>query len=232
MALLGVEGTDDTFKLPTRVHRVIEVIAESKRPSLPDDVRAIVDRLRSKPAHFTFTTGQQIVLGEWDFRRWVTESLDTVSEIDAMVAAIPAMLDGQFATLAQWALRFRISRPINLMNLAMDCASYGTAGRLARIRSESSMVVLGDVINFPLPDACDVPGLPRLPDQFRTPLQSNVRALLVSGTFDGRTPPQNAADVSIGLPRARSLVIEGASHGLFREQKALEHVLAFFRQNE
>ena len=232
MALLGVEGADDTFKLPSRVNRVLEIIAEAKRASLPDDVRRIVGRLRSEPARFTFSTGQEIVLGEWDVRRWVAESLDSVSEIDTMIAAIPAMLDGQFATLAQWALRYRLSRPINLMNLAMDCASYATPGRLEKIRSESSTVVLGDVMNFPLPDVCEVPGLPRLPEQFRAPLRSNVRALLVSGTFDGRTPPQNSADVLSRLPRARSLVIDGASHGLFREPQALQDVLALFREKE
>ena len=232
MALLGVEGPDDTFKLPTRVHRVLEVISEARRPSLPDDVRELVGRLSSEPARFTFSTGQEIVLGEWDLRRWVAESLDAISEIDTMLAAIPAMLDGQFAALAQWALRYRISRPINLMNLAMDCASYASEARLARIRSESPTVVLGDVINFPLPDVCEMPGLPRLPDQFRAPLQSNVRALLVSGTFDGRTPPQNATDVLTGLPRGRSLAIDGASHGLFREPMVLQSVLAFFREKE
>ena len=47
-------------------------------------------------------------------------------------------------------------------------------------------------MNYPLPAVCDVPGLPRLPDDFRAPVVSAVPTLLVAGTFDGRTPPPNA----------------------------------------
>ena len=85
-------------------------------------------------------------------------------------------------------------------------------------------------MDFPRPALCDVPGLPRLPDDFRAPITSDVRALLVSGTFDGRTPPPNAEVVARGLPDARLLVIDGASHGLFGERAVLEAMLAFFRE--
>lgn len=230
MALLGVEGPDDTFKLPSRADTVLAAIARARRPALLGDVSALRARLVAEPARYTFPTGQTIVLGEWDLQRWIAESLDTGQEIDAMLEAIPALLDGRFAALAQWALRWRAPRPLNLMNLAMDCASYATPGRLARIEREARTALLGDAMNFPLPGICAVDGLPRLNDAYRAPVASEVPALLVSGTFDGRTPVQNAVGLARGFPRARMLVVDGASHGLFREARVLEAVLAFFRE--
>ena len=230
MALVGVEGPNDTFKLPARVDSVLMTIAAARRPTLRDDIRTLGARLSAAPVAFTLSDGQVVQLGEWELQRWVAESLDEVREIDAMVAAIPAMLDGQFAALGAWALRYRFPRPLNLMNLAMDCASYASAERLTQIRRDGPSALLGNAINFPLPDLCDVPGLPRLPDESRAPLLVDVPALLISGTFDGRTPVANAVDVARSFPRARTLVVEGASHGLFREAVVMKSILSFFRE--
>jgi pimeloyl-ACP methyl ester carboxylesterase len=147
-----------------------------------------------------------------------------------MVSAVPALLDGDYSALGRWALGHRIPKPLNLMNLAMDCASYASPGRLARIRSQAKTATLGDAINFPLPALCDLPGLPRLPAAYRAAVESRVPTLLISGTFDGRTPVQNAVDAARHLPNAESLVIDGASHALFREPETMPKILAFFRR--
>jgi pimeloyl-ACP methyl ester carboxylesterase len=229
MVLAGVEGLDDTFKLPARVDSVLAVIAREKRPSLLEDLRTLRSRLSAQPAHYTFPTGQVIVVGEWDLRRWASEALDAVPQINAMVAAVPAMLAGNFAALGQWALGYRLPKPLGLMNLAMDCASYASPDRLARIAREAQSTTLGDAILFPLPDICQTPGLPRLSDAYRQPLKSDHAVLLISGTFDGRTPVQNAAIVASDLPRSKTMVIEGASHGLFREQSVSAAAVLFLR---
>ena len=230
MALAGVEGLDDTLKLPSRVDDVLRRIAAARRPSLIDDISRLRARLAAEPASFAFPTGQVIVVGEWDLQRWIAESLDAVPEIDRMVSAVPALLDGDYSTLGRWALGYRMPRPVNLMNLAMDCASYASRERLARIQAEAETAILGDAINFPLPDLCDLPGLPRLPAAYRAAVESRVPTLLISGTFDGRTPVQNAVDAARHLPNAESLVIDGASHGLFREPETMQKILAFFRR--
>lgn len=229
MVLAGVEGPDDTIKLPSRVDEVLATIARARRPTLVDDVRTLRDRLAAQPTRHELALGQTIVLGAWDVQRWVAESLDTVQEIDAMLAAIPALLDGRHDALARWAVRARAPRPLNLMNLAMDCASYASPARLARVERERASALLGDAMSFPLPALCAAPGLPRLGDDFRRPARSDAPALLVSGTFDGRTPPPNAEEAARVLPNARTLVVEGASHGLFREASVNAAMLEFFR---
>lgn len=230
MVLAGVEGLDDTFKLPSRVDAVLDAIAKSKRPTLVADLRTLRSRLKTEPARFTFPAGQVLALGEWDLQRWVSESLDAVPKTDAMLAGVAAMLDGNYTALGSWALGYRVPKPLGLMHLAMDCASYATAGRLKQIADEARTSVLGNAINFPFPGICDVPGVPRLPDSYRGVFTAPVPSLLVSGTFDGRTPPQNAIDAARNLPNARQLVIDGASHGLFREAKVNEAMLQFFRE--
>ena len=230
MALLGVEGPDDTFKLPSRVDAVVDEIARARRASLADDLRGLAARLDTAPVTHAFPTRQAIVLGGWDLRRWVAGSLDTRREIDALVAAVPAMRDGRFDALAAATLRARLAAPLGLMNVAMDCASYASVERLARIEREAGASLVGRAMDFPRPMLCEGPGLPRLPDAHRAAVRSDVPALLVSGTFDGRTPVANARDVARHLPNARLLVVDGAAHDLFGAPGVMEAVLAFLRE--
>jgi pimeloyl-ACP methyl ester carboxylesterase len=227
MVLAGVEGPDHTVKDPARVEAVLAVIAASHRATLLEDLRLLAERLARQPARVQAPDGRTIVVGDWDLRRWVSESLDLVPEIEAMLAAVPRMLEGEFRVLARWAAANRAPRPLNLMNLAMDCASHASAARLTRIADAAAQSVLGDAMSFPLPDLCDVPGLPRLPDAFRSAVRSEVPALLVSGTWDGRTPPANAREVAAGMPNARVLVIEQASHSLMGHPEVTRRALAF-----
>ncbi|MES2176862.1 MAG: alpha/beta fold hydrolase [Gemmatimonadota bacterium] len=230
MMLVGVEGPDDTFKLPSRVDDVLGEIGKVIRPTLVEEVRSLHALMSAGPVRYTFPTGQVIVLGGWDLQRWVSESMDEAPKIKAMTAAVSLMLAGDFTSLAQWAVVYRRARPLQLMHLAMDCASYASSERLQRIAREAQKSVLGDAINFPLPGVCDVPGLPRLSDSYRESVTSPVSALLVAGTWDGRTPVQNAIDVGRTLSRSRMLIVNRASHALFREPEVNAALLEFFKK--
>jgi pimeloyl-ACP methyl ester carboxylesterase len=227
MALLGVEGPDDTLKLPARVDAVLAEI-DKANPGLIQRLRTHITKLTEQPWTKVLPNGQAVTVGAWDLQRRVADALDTVSEIDAVTAALAQMADGDYSDLVRWAIPFRAPRPINVMTLAMDCASYGSPARLAAIQSEAETALLGSAINVPMPDICDTPGLPRLAETFRAPLSSTIPTLFVSGTFDGRTPPANAESLAKGFTRAELLVIPGASHGLFREPDALGALIRFF----
>jgi pimeloyl-ACP methyl ester carboxylesterase len=227
MALLGVEGPDDTLKLPTRVEEVLFEI-DKARPGFLERLRAHLEALSDKPWSKTLPNGQAVTVGAWDLKRRVADALDTVPEIDALATALAQMSEGDYSDLVRWTIPFRAARPINVMNIAMDCASYGSDARLAAVRAEAPGTLLGDAINVPLPDVCDTSGLPRLPDAFRAPMSSAVSTLFVAGTFDGRTPPANAESLAGGFSRSELLVIPGASHSLFREADALATVVRFF----
>jgi len=230
MVLLGVEGPDDTVKLPIRVDETLRRI-DAAHPGLVASIRTLLERLRREPWTKTLPNGQAVTVGPWDLQRRVADSLDTLPKIDALGPALAGMQDGDYSDLIRWTIPFRLPKPLNMMNLAMDCASFASAERLALVREQAPAALLGDAMNFPLPGVCDVPGLPRLADTFRTPVVSAVPALLVAGTFDGRTPPANAEAVAKGLAHATVLIIPGASHSLFREAAAMAAAVDFLRQS-
>jgi pimeloyl-ACP methyl ester carboxylesterase len=228
MALFGVEGPDHTLKLPANVDAVVAEIA-GVHSELPAAIQTLRSRLRERPWSKTLPNGQQVVVGEWDLQRRIAESLDTTSEIAALVAALPAMLAGDYSDLVRWTIPYRLARPLNVMNLAMDCASFASRRRLDAIAAQQGSSLLGSAMNFPLPGICDVPGLPRLPDTFRETLTSRVPTLLVSGTWDGRTPPVNAAEVALTMSGAQQVTIPNASHSLFQEPAAMDALRRLLR---
>jgi pimeloyl-ACP methyl ester carboxylesterase len=194
MALLGVEGPDDTLKLPTRLDAVLAEIEKAK-PGLVHLLRAHIEKLTGNAWTKTLPNGQAVTVGAWDLKRRVADALDTVAEIEALPTALAQMANGDYSDLVRWTIPFRAVRPLNVMKIAMDCASYGSPARLSAIRAEAMTSLLGNAINVPLPDVCDTPGLPRLPETFRAPISSTIPTLFVSGTFDGRTPPANGRAV-------------------------------------
>lgn len=228
--LVGVEGPDDTFKLPARVDSVLGTIAAGRSPSLLQDLRTLRDQLTASPARFTFPGGQIIVLGAWDLQRWVAGALGSRRDINAMLEGVARMKDGDYGALARWTLRQRFPPPLNLMHVAMDCASAASAERMARIRRETPGALLGNVLNFPASGLCDLPGLPKLPDGFRAPLVTDAPVLLIAGTFDGRTPVQNARELARTMPEASILVVDGASHDLFGEPAVMSATVRFLRE--
>jgi hypothetical protein len=118
------------------------------------------------------------------------------------------------------------------MSIAMDCASGISSARRQRIVEEAKGTLLGDAINAPFPEICAGLGVPDAGDAFRTPLASNVPALLISGTLDGRTRPRQADELRLTMPNAEHLVIEGAGHSdplFLATPKIVEAMKAFLR---
>lgn len=229
MALLGVEGPDDTLKLPSRVDAVLREI-DSAHPRFVESIQTLRARIRERPWTRALPNGVSVTVGEWDLQRWIAESLDTTREIAALPPSLGRMMADDYSDLVRWAISFRAARPLNLMNVATDCASFATRARLETVAAQEPSSLLGAAMNFPLPDICDVEGLPRLSDAFRAPLTSPVRTLLISGTWDGRTPPVNAEAVAATMPAARLVTIPKASHGLFQEPAAREALRLFLRR--
>ena len=56
----------------------------------------------------------------------------------------------------------------------MDCASWGSAARLEQIEHEANDTLLGAAIDFPFPCLCRVDGMPRLGDDFRAPVETEI----------------------------------------------------------
>lgn len=120
------------------------------------------------------------------------------------------------------------------MSYAMDCASGATEGRNRQIAAEAPATLLGDTINFPFPGICTAWEVPDLGDGFRAPLVTEVPALFISGTLDGRTPVANAEEVRRGFRNSSHLVIEGAGHSdpLFLSSPDIAKAMLAFLQGK
>jgi pimeloyl-ACP methyl ester carboxylesterase len=113
---------------------------------------------------------------------------------------------------------------------AMDLASGATAARLALTRKEAETSLLGDALNFPMPHVMGVRPQIDLGDQFRAPFRSDIPALFISATLDGRTYPDEAAEEIKGFSNKRRLIVENGGHNIYEADKRVaDAVVAFFR---
>ena len=237
--LAGTEGPDDTFKLPSNIQgnleRLSALVAQDpvyaeKMPDFAGAVKKVLDDLDRNPRTVNLLPGITVTVGKWDLQKALSSPMGSRSGLQEAPSRIYAMTHGEFFGLARWAFRFRQPGSRSAMSIVMDCASYGSAGRLAQIRDEDGRTLLGAAIDYPFPCLCEVEGMPRLPDEFRSPVHTDVPALFISGTLDGRTPVSNAEEIARGFTNNQHLVIRDASHGgdLFTSTpKILESVRTF-----
>ncbi|WOI54454.1 alpha/beta hydrolase [Parvularcula sp. LCG005] len=102
-----------------------------------------------------------------------------------------------------------------LMSTMMDVASGISEDRLALVTGEARDALLGDALNFPMPQLNrTVDGLD-LGDEFRKGPVSDVPTLLLTGTLDGRTYPDGQAEAVAGLSHVTQIMVVNAGHNLF-----------------
>jgi pimeloyl-ACP methyl ester carboxylesterase len=54
----------------------------------------------------------------------------------------------------------------------------------------------------------------KVPEDYYTPVRSNVPTLILSGGIDPATPPRHAERIAAGLPNARHFVAPQLGHGV------------------
>ncbi|MCZ6656466.1 MAG: alpha/beta hydrolase [Gammaproteobacteria bacterium] len=232
MILHGIEGLDDTLKLPSDVDAAIDHLTQLADSDLAADIAQVLAGLEAAPVTVALEDEPPVTIGVYDAQLFLALRLRSGSTRSTIPRAVARMLEGDFEQVARFSLNVRQGRRDSLMALAMDCASGASTARIERVSVESATSLLGDVINHPFPDICASVPHTDLGSGFREPLTSAVPALLISGTQDGRTPVSNAERVLQGLPNGQHLIIDGAGHGdeLFvSSPDILRAMLAFLR---
>lgn len=243
--LAHVEGPNDTFKLPSTGQAILAALdrraAEDTRfaeamPSLLGTLQQLLAQLGKEPARTAVPQRGgapiEIVLGPYDLA-WVVA--DTLGDSRGQ-AFLPALLEGasrgDWSAVGHFALRLRRIDAQNGMGLLMDCASYASGERRARIEAEAKdpKNLLGDALNAPFHlGFCAATDVPPLPESFRAPFRCDVPVLFVSGELDARTPPKNAEALRAHFPRSAHLVLTNTAHdGREREEaEVLERLHRF-----
>ncbi len=115
---------------------------------------------------------------------------------------------------------------------AMDLASGISPARLAQVRREAKTAVLGDAMNFPMPQlAGAIPGVD-LGESFRAPIRCDNPALLIAGTLDGRTVLAEQDEVAVQFRRKARVLVENAGHNVFEAHPDVQGLLVQFFRGE
>jgi pimeloyl-ACP methyl ester carboxylesterase len=139
---------------------------------------------------------------------------------------------GQTDVLKPFIGEFANSLGIAGMPEATDLASGISPARLALVRREAKTAVLGEALNFPMPQLLGaVPGVD-LGETFRAPLRIDHPALLVAGTLDGRTPMSEQDEVAAQFRRKSRVIVENAGHNVFEAHPDVQDLLVRFFRGE
>lgn len=115
-----------------------------------------------------------------------------------------------------------------MMTLVMDASSGATRERDAQIAREAKTALLGNVMNFLLPEIGEVFGNPDLGDGFRSPIRTNAPTLFISGSLDNNTPPFQADEVRREFKQSVHLVVENAGHESMLDQPQIRQAIVDF----
>jgi len=221
--LAGVEGPDQTWKLPSAIETHFAEVARAEgtpeeAPDLLTLLREVTARLDREPVPVDVVEEDgdtvRVVVGGVDLRlanRYFLGGLDNIRNLPAIYQA---MAEGDFSLLGRLSLQLRQVSVETAMYYCMDCASGASAARLARIEAESALPLslTGAALNFPFPGICDAWPARDLGETFRGPLVSDVPVLFLSGTLDGQTPVSNVSELLPGFRRGSHLIVENATH--------------------
>ncbi len=244
--LAGIEGPDDTYKMPAHQQALLEAIAQraaatpaiqQRMPDLLETLGALLAELEARPKRVELVhpmTGAKgvVAVGKLDLQVAVAQMLEGPDTFSTLPNLLWRLERGDWTALALQAVRLRVGEVPKAMGLAMDCASGVTDARRRRIAEQAPRTLLGDAINLPFPGICTAVEVPDLGDAFRAPLQTALPVLMISGTLDGRTPPAQAQELARGIPNSVQLVIEGAGHSdplFLSSPKILEAMQSFMR---
>jgi pimeloyl-ACP methyl ester carboxylesterase len=246
--LAGVEGTDDTLKLPQNTEKLLieldrHLQADSKlSKTIPDFIRLmkkVHERLEAKPVIVEVTDPKtkkkiNVTIGKFDLQFLFSAFSGNTGALSIMPGLYGAMERGDFSFVAGQMVKYRQDIPTSLMSVAMDCASGVSDRRSAQIQKEKQTTIFGDAINAPFPEICREINNAELGNDFRKPVQSKVPVLFISGTLDGRTPVSNADLVIKGFQNGKHLIIDGAGHSdpLFLSSPQIEETMKKFMKRE
>lgn len=242
MALTGVEGLDQTVKLPSetdayfaRLQAAIdrEPAAKGAYPDIKALIRGVHAKLDAAPVMLSVQTkaGAAPMLLTSEVMQRVASAMIADPQSAAQLLMLYLAVDAGFTDpLAQLLGRFvtpGAPESFRLMPLAMDVASGVGAERLARIEREAETALLGDALNYPMPQLNGALGLD-LGDEFRKRPKSAIPTLVLTGTLDGRTYPAEQSDAVAGLRNVTKITVENAGHNLFMLSPEITETIARF----
>jgi pimeloyl-ACP methyl ester carboxylesterase len=234
----GVEGPDDTLKLPHTIDTQLAKLSQLATGSdaLVKQYERIIKKLDAAPILVKLKDGVEVKVSGFGFERILLRDIGDSNDFVIFPTLFREVEAGDTTTLAQYVeKRYRpmaSGNGIPLMAVVMDCASGASPERLAAITRQMKTTRFPHV-NYPNPDICKSFGARDAGEEFRAPLVSDVPTLFISGTLDSNAPPQQAETVRWGFANGRHLIVINAGHeDTLSSREVGQAVIAFLHGSE
>lgn len=222
--LIGVEGPDDTYKLPLTMDQSFENIARlaaadpnvSAIGNLWDLRERVRSKLAAKPLPVRIQAGPltfSVPVGAHALDLVLRADIGDATDIPVFPRLLKSIDEGNEKLLG-WFVEKRITAAyaVSGMSMMMDSSSGASSARLQRIQKETKESRFGDAANFPYPDIAQLwPVTPLEPD-FRSPVVSGAPTLFLAGDLDWNTPPAQAEAVARGFSNGTVITVRNAGH--------------------
>jgi pimeloyl-ACP methyl ester carboxylesterase len=246
VVLIGTEGPDHTNKLPstsdTSLKRLSRLAAaapelEGKIPDLAGMLSEVLNRLEKQPVTVQITDQRSkkpidVKVGKRGLQFLIMRDLGDTNDLPIFPVWFYTMHRGDYSILARFVERRynQYSAGLSLMTIVMDTSSGTTKKRTAKIEAEAKTALLGHMVNFPFPGIDEAIGSPDLGDKFRSPIQTNVATLFISGTLDNNTPPFQADEVRRTFRTSTHLIVENAGHeSMLVDERVQQTIVDYLR---
>ncbi|HWU15261.1 MAG TPA: alpha/beta fold hydrolase, partial [Caulobacter sp.] len=244
VALSSLEGQDQTVKRPARTDDLLRQVdalldadpaARSAVPDLLALMRRVHAKLEAQPAVTRVMLNgapDEIRMGGFGVQMLAGGLIANPNTL-AMLPSLYLALDaGKTDVLAPFLGDVADLLSLRGMPEAMDLASGISPRKLAVVRREAKTAVLGETLNFPMPQLLGaVPGVD-LGEGFRASFRIDNPALLVAGTLDGRTPLAEQDEVAAQFQRKSRVIVENAGHNVFEAHPDVQGLLVRFFKGE
>lgn len=225
--LAGIEGLDETFKLPlamdAQFRKVAQMVAQdpNTKADVPDLValyQRVSKKLSDEPITLTLRsplTGEDmdVKVGKFGLDFILFRDIGDASDLPIFPRLLYTIDQGDYSIFT-WFVQKRISAGYGLhgMSITMDIASGASAGRQQLIDEQATQSLFGNVVNTPYRAMAAAWPVPALDNAFRADFSTNHHILLLSGSLDFNTPPYQAERLRWSMPNARHIVVQNAGH--------------------
>lgn len=226
VVLVGVAGPDHLMRLPlaadAHLRRLSALAACDERVGVAVSdmvglLQRVLQKLEAKPVIVRVADPRtkepvDLAVGRFGLCWLLARDLGDTSDVSVFPRLLHSLDQGD-SRILRWFVQKRLPFFLQVDGLMMLVrgASGATPGRLAEIRAQAGKSLFGNAMNFPFSEA-DVWAPPDLGEEYRAPVRSDVRTLLISGSLDWNTPPAQAEEVRRGLAKATHVVVENVGH--------------------
>ncbi|UTW56020.1 alpha/beta fold hydrolase [Kordiimonas sp. SCSIO 12610] len=244
----ATEGLEQTIKLPARSDLYFDRLQsainaddhyKSKYPDVTGLIRRVLKKAEEKPILVNIPmqdgTNLPFLLQKRDLQQFIAGMAADPVRMMWMLGIIEALDSGDTAPMLNLLSRFIRNSDNHIsfspMSSLMDVASGTSSKRRALILEQAETAIVGLNLN----DTLMLEGIDTaldLGDEFRRAPQSNVPALVFTGTLDGRTFPKSAVEATSGLSNKQAVTVINGGHNLFMLSPEVTKTIQDFMRGE